>query len=193
MIELNNLKDNRLENINKQLREILRAREERVINQRKLLKKYHLPILSITLNIPGPEKDNDKIRKIFHECLRVVKIELKKNESIKIIYEKVHFTADGPESFLIVKGLSEKSLKKIAIGIEDNHPFGRLFDVDVLSKEGYKVYREDINKALRKCIICNDSAIHCITSRKHNRKEIIKTTYKMIDDFIRLDEKNRKI
>jgi len=187
------LKDNRLENINKQLREILRAREERVINQRKLLKKYHLPILSITLNIPGPEKDNDKIRKIFHECLRVVKIELKKNESIKIIYEKIHFTADGPESFLIVKGLFEKSLKKIAIEIEDNHPFGRLFDVDIISKDGHKIYRKDVDSPLRKCIICNDLAIHCITSRKHNRKEIIKTTYKMMDDFIRLDEKSRKI
>ncbi|MEA2021308.1 MAG: citrate lyase holo-[acyl-carrier protein] synthase, partial [Candidatus Caldatribacteriota bacterium] len=183
MIELNNFKDNRLENINAGLQEILRAREERVINQRKLLKKYHLPILSTTLNIPGPEKNNDKIRKIFYECLRVIKIELKKDENTKIIYEKVYFTADGPESFLIVKGLSEKNLKKIAIGIEDNHPFGRLFDIDVLSKEGHKVCRKDVNKSLRKCIICNDFAIHCITSRKHNRKEIIETTYKMIDDF----------
>ena len=183
MIELNNLKDNRLENINERLQEVLRAREERVINQKRLIKKYNLPLLSITLNIPGPEKDNAKIRKIYHECLKAVKKELSKKENTKIIYQKEYFSADGPESFLIVEGLPVKELKKTAVKIEDNHPLGRLFDIDVLNERCYKISRQDIGISLRKCIICNDLAINCITSRKHKRKEIIEKVNKMIDDF----------
>ena len=172
--------------MNEKLQKILQARENRVINQRKLLKKYCLPILSITLNIPGPEKDNKKIREVFHQCLKVVRIELKKSEKSKIIFEKNYFTADGPEFFLVVKGLFEKDLKKIAVKIEDEHPFGRLFDIDVLSRDGHKIYRKDVGSPLRKCIICKNAAINCITSRKHNREEVIKITRKMIDDFISL-------
>jgi len=172
--------------MNEKLQKILQARENRVINQKTILNKFHSPILSITLNIPGPEKDNDKIRKIFYGCLKVVRIELKKDKNAKIIYEKEHFTAGGPESFLVVKGLFEKDLKKIAVKIEDEHPFGRLFDIDVLSRDGHKIYRKDIGSPLRKCIICKNAAINCITSRKHNREEVIKITRKMINDFISL-------
>jgi len=183
LIELIDLKDNKLKNINEGLQEVLRAREERVVNQKRLIKKYNLPLLSITLNIPGPEKDNAKIRKIYYECLKAVGKELSKKENAKIIYQKEYFSADGPESFLIIEGLPVKELKRTAVKIEDNHFLGRLFDIDVLNEEYYKISRQDVGMTLRKCIICNDLAINCITSRRHKREEIIEKVNKIIDDF----------
>jgi len=60
---------------------------------------------------------------------------------------------------------------------------GRLFDIDVLNEGPCKISRRDVGMILRKCIVCNDFAINCITSRKHKRKEIIEKVNKMIDDF----------
>jgi len=172
--------------MNEKLYEVLCARERRVVYQKKLLKKYDLPLLSITLNIPGAEKDNEQIRKIFQICLRAVKNELRKNENTRCLFEQKHFTAAGPEGFFIIKGLSEKELKKIAISVEDVHPLGRLFDIDVVSRNGHKIYRKDVGNPLRKCIICKNTAIDCIASRKHSRKEVIKIVREMINDFVSL-------
>ena len=40
--------------------EILLSREKRVAIQNEMIKKYSLPIISFTMNIPGPIKTNMK-------------------------------------------------------------------------------------------------------------------------------------
>ena len=52
------------------LQEILDARERRAEAQRELLKQHARPLISFTMNIPGPVKDSPLIRRGFDEGLR---------------------------------------------------------------------------------------------------------------------------
>jgi holo-ACP synthase len=174
--------------MDKKLQEVLNAREKRARQQFELVKKYHLPLLSITLNIPGVIKDSRPIRFIFRECLKLIKFDIKKDKNRKIIHDSMNYFADGPQSFLIVRNISATGLKRIAVEIEDNHTIGRLFDIDVIDRNYHKISRKELNKPLRKCIICEDLAINCITLRKHPREEIINKTHKMINEFIGLNK-----
>ena len=38
----------------------------------------------------------------------------------------------------------ERTLKAITLQIENGHPLGRLFDLDVIGKEGKSISREDL-------------------------------------------------
>ncbi|MBO5543162.1 MAG: citrate lyase holo-[acyl-carrier protein] synthase, partial [Oscillospiraceae bacterium] len=54
------------------LSEILAARDRRAEAQRILLKQYARPVLSYTMNIPGPVKDSALIRRGFETGLRLL-------------------------------------------------------------------------------------------------------------------------
>ena len=43
------------------LPEMLDVRERRAARQRELLGQYHAPLISFTMNIPGPVKDSPQI------------------------------------------------------------------------------------------------------------------------------------
>ena len=45
------------------IEEVLMCRERRVDIQNEMLKKYNMPIISFTMNIPGSIKTNQKIKK----------------------------------------------------------------------------------------------------------------------------------
>ena len=45
--------------------EILNCREKRVVIQNEMIRKYRKPIISFTMNIPGPIKTNNEIKKAF--------------------------------------------------------------------------------------------------------------------------------
>ena len=52
------------------LREVLDARERRAWKQQELLREFQRPVLSFTMNIPGPVKDSPLIRRGFAAGLR---------------------------------------------------------------------------------------------------------------------------
>ncbi|WP_241761781.1 citrate lyase holo-[acyl-carrier protein] synthase, partial [Fusobacterium nucleatum] len=45
--------------------EVLLSREKRVAIQNEMIKKYNLPVISFTMNIPGPIKTNNEIKNAF--------------------------------------------------------------------------------------------------------------------------------
>ena len=55
------------------LEEMLDARERRVFLQNSLIQTYNKPIISFTLNIPGPVKVFDKIPETFEEGVRKIR------------------------------------------------------------------------------------------------------------------------
>ena len=77
----------------------------------------------------------------------------------------VHVT--GPEMLLCVSASAEK-IKDLTTQIEENHPYGRLFDMDVIGTDGQKLSRP----SYRKCLICDCQAQECARSRKHTIAEM---------------------
>jgi len=49
------------------IEEVLMCRERRVDIQNEMIKKYNMPLISFTMNIPGPIKTNQQIKKAFDE------------------------------------------------------------------------------------------------------------------------------
>lgn len=81
-------------------------------------------------------------------------------------------TAAGYEALWIAP-LSPLEAKRIAVCLEDTHPHGRVFDIDVLQKDGTPIEREDIGHAPRRCYLCNEPAKVCARSRAHSIDELL--------------------
>lgn len=142
-----------------------------------------MTLISFTLNIAGPVKNSDSIKKVFEEglssiltCLKVCKIPTLFQESL------CQFT--GNEAFIVVDYDTIDSKRKMA-AIEDGHALGRLFDIDVLDKAGDKISREEISLEGRKCLICGGPVLACSSRRIHSAEEIQEKTFRMIEDYFK--------
>ncbi len=144
------------------------ARENRRNNQLKLMKKFNFPLISFTLNIPGPRKSSFHFSRIHAE-------------GIRIIYEKLNGSVINMDSYKLLTGneayfsidLAATVIKRITIEIEDTHKMGRIFDIDVLDKEGLSISRTTLGMKPRKCLICPEEAAVCSRSRSHTVEDLL--------------------
>ena len=148
--------------------EVLLSREKRVTIQNEMIKKYKLPIISFTMNIPGPIKTNDEIKKAFDIGKNLILEKLKEN-NIEILEVQELNENTGNELFISANSSAEK-IKDITVTIEENSELGRLFDIDVIDINFEKLSR----KSFRKCLICEAQAQECGRSRKHSVEELQK-------------------
>ncbi len=149
------------------LNDMLLCRERRAQYQQQLLSQYHCPVISFCLNIPGPVKTNGELRKVFdlgkEKILELIaELGLSTNDSIEI-HEKT-----GDE-FIVSVSAEAVVIKNHTTEIEENHKFGRLFDIDVLDQNGVKLSRT----SYRKCFVCDCQAQECARSRKHTLEELL--------------------
>ena len=88
------------------LQDMLLCREKRAELQNTLLSKYHSPLLSFTLNIPGPIKTNQLLHNTFLTGVNEIKKMLKLNQ-IEILRE-IHINEKtGDELIFAFNGSAE--------------------------------------------------------------------------------------
>ena len=88
------------------------------------------------------------------------------------MYYKLLDNITGPEGYFAVD--MEVSLLKAAMcRIEEEHPLGRLMDIDVLSAPGKHVSRTTLGQQPRKCLVCGGMAAACTRSRAHPAEQLI--------------------
>lgn len=148
------------------LLEILAHRENRASLQNRLLKLYKKPIISFTLNIPGPIKVSDDTKIAFQDGYQSIYETLEKHHISIRTTKELHSTC-GDEVILSVDAPS-KILKHLMVEIEETNPYGRLFDIDVLNEQGEKESRLNF----RSCLICEHQAQDCARNRTHTVKEL---------------------
>ena len=146
------------------LEQILNAREERAYRQQTLSRKHGVPILSFTMNIPGPVKDTPLIRRAFQSGLDALNLSLSPD---LILEQQIIRTITGCEAAFAVD-TDPVSLKRITTRIEDEHPLGRLFDMDVLDENLRKLDRESVDGGDRGCIVCGRPGRECASRRLHS-------------------------
>lgn len=146
--------------------EMMAFRDERAELQRKMLTAHQTPVISFCMNIPGEIKTDEKIRHAFDEGLRTLR-ERFAYEGFEVAEEKERHEAAGDEWIAAVKAPSS-ALKELATSIEEDHPFGRLFDMDVIDEKGNKLSRT----VPRRCLICDEEASVCARSRKHDLAQL---------------------
>ncbi|MDR1099350.1 MAG: citrate lyase holo-[acyl-carrier protein] synthase, partial [Treponema sp.] len=160
----------------------LAEKEDRARRQRELLDQFGPPVLCLTLNIPGAYKCFPLARRCCFEGLEALKRCLRA-EGIIIRHEETGEGAAGYRA-LIAAGGEGFYLKELAIYIEEQHPLGRLFDIDVLEERG-KISRTALKAGERKCLICGGSAFACGRSRAHGLEELSGAVIKIMENFFR--------
>lgn len=146
--------------------DMMYCRDRRVQIQTELIEKYRKPVISFCMNIPGPIKNTPLIQKGFESGKKAL-LEVLQKESVEVLESCVFDEITGPEMLLCVSASAEK-IKDLTTQIEETHPYGRLFDMDVIDTDGQKLSRP----SYRKCLICDCQAQECARSRKHTIAEM---------------------
>jgi holo-ACP synthase/triphosphoribosyl-dephospho-CoA synthase len=172
------------ENLTKvSLEQVLAFREYKARRQGELLAEYGLPLISLGLNMPGEYKRFPLAERSFREEIKILQLTLKA-EGVKIVHEE---NIDDPGGYgaIISADAEAEFLKEIARRIEEEHPLGRLFDIDVLRKDGEKISRRDKGGPARPCLICGGDAFVCGRSRAHNVEDLQNATAAIMLNFQR--------
>lgn len=144
------------------LEELLESRDARAAHQRELLAKYPgCALLCLTVQLPGAEKRNALSLKIARSGVEAVR-------RLGPLTEELKDLETGYEGYFIFEE-APLELKKKAVEIEDSHPLGRLFDLDVPSLD-----RAAFGLPLRKCLLCDNPARYCMRAKTHTAEELLK-------------------
>ena len=147
------------------LADVLEKREALWELTQELEKRYPgCAVVALTLNIPGPYKNNPTVKRIFGEVVDAAE----KAFPVSPL-ERIE-NADAPTGPYIywVLDRDASELKEKMMQVEDGHPLGRFCDIDV-THEG-----EQLKRPLpRKCFICDKPAKICARSRAHSVEELL--------------------
>lgn len=161
------------------LMELLDAREERVAHQKELLEKYEGVLISITLNIPGPVKDKEIYRKAMDLAMEQM---AQKIAAGGVLHQECRHRKTGSEGYLVIdeSKMNGVAVKEAAMELEDGSDFGRLLDIDVMTK-AKSFSRSDFGKEGRECLICGGDAKVCGRDRRHEIPTLIKKIEKVLE------------
>ena len=194
------------------LDELLASRDARHAMQQKLMAEHSgKTLVCLTVVMPGSVKRNlqsltvahaavEAMRKAFgvkseerrvkntDELMRSDELipetelltdELKTNDEGCLIERDLN---TGYEAYLITT-MPLLEAKRVAVEIEDTHPLGRLFDIDVIDKQGIPVSRDRVGGQPRRCLVCDHEARYCMRMRWHTQEEIWARINQMTDDY----------
>lgn len=160
------------------LDQLLFSRDNRALRQRQLREEYPGKVLlCLTVIMPGAVKRSELSLKIASAAVAAVR------EGFAPVKEELKDLETGFEGYFIIDGLSELEVKKAATGIEDTHPLGRLFDLDVIGESG-PVSRLEIGAEPRKCLICDRPARECMRLRSHSQEELIDRIATIVNNYV---------
>lgn len=160
------------------LEEVLENREKRVEKIKKLENEFpDNTIICFKLNIPGAQKINDAVVKIFAYGVSEISKIL---SGASVLFKEEKIIKTGPELFLVTD-YDTFLLKEKMVELEESSDFGRLYDVDLV-KNGENITREMLNYEPRKCFICENDAKVCARNRAHSVDEMILRIENLIED-----------
>ena len=166
------------------LHELLASRDARHATQQKLLAEHPgKTLVSLTVVMPGNVKRNHQSLCAAHAAVEAIREAFHLNDMSDAEREAVLTERDlntGYEAYLITP-LPLLEAKRIAVTIEDTHPLGRLFDIDVINSDGIPVARNDIGEKPRRCLVCEHEARYCMRMRWHTQEEIWAKINEMVD------------
>lgn len=152
--------------------EMLRAKEQRAARQQHALTCYRLPVISVTLVTPGAVKNTAAWQRLM-ACAQEAIAATCRSQEWACVWESDYDERTGPV-WMAALCAPPKALKRAMCELEENHPLGRLWDIDVLDVDGESLSRRALGLPARKCLICNEEAHSCARSRRHALSLLLK-------------------
>ncbi|NLG82078.1 MAG: citrate lyase holo-[acyl-carrier protein] synthase [Bacilli bacterium] len=159
--------------------DICTARDERIKIIKSLL-SYEKVIISLRVNYPGPLKINQEtltVANVIHEEIK---------QTFNVNNFRYFESFEGPIYLYEISSNDPLDIKKRVIAIEDNHPLGRLVDIDVYYNTIKSISRRTLNLSPRKCFLCENEAFRCIVEKNHSAEEVIKYFNDKVQKFLNI-------
>ncbi|MTJ92225.1 MAG: hypothetical protein F8N36_05095 [Desulfovibrio sp.] len=171
--------------------QLLAERERRWNTRLSLAGLYNCPVLSLTLNIPGPDKNLPGA----DAALGLLRTELcaAVEAAGGTCVDECQFAGpDGPAWVAAVR-MDAMALKHLAVAVEESHFLGRLADADVMDSQGQPVNREHVagtpnaveggaaqGRAPRQCFLCFRPASLCRREGRHSLDELLAVVHRTL-------------
>ncbi len=160
------------------IQDMMFCRDRRVQLQEQLLQSHAVPLISFCMNIPGPVKTDALIRRAFAQGTEEIAGVLAAHPDWQVLARHEIHEKTGDELMLAVSA-DAQSLKDSMSRIEESHPLGRLFDIDIIGTDGRKLSRP----RYRTCLLCGCQAQECASSRRHSAAELFARIQEMLSDY----------
>lgn len=170
---------------------ILEAREKRWQHRCQLVENYQMPVISITLNIPGSRKKESVFVQAHSILVETFIQTLRNKDRIELLSFEQRTNDDGPEAFIVLEGEGAE-IKEMAIGFEENHLLGRLLDIDVMDVNQRTISRRDLHHPDRRCLICGAAARQCISAARHSPEHVLEKVKQMLNSFLENKDNERE-
>lgn len=149
---------------------VLDARDGRRQAQQALLGTGAACVVSFSVLAPGGVKRSLFLDHVFDAGVFYLKQTLSENQ-IKVAAEQA-LCREGGQSLLLASEHDAAALKTLLVELEQNHPLGRLWDIDVIGRNGKPLSREQFGLPPRSCLCCGEAAKTCARTRRHSLPEL---------------------
>ena len=163
---------------------VLAAKEQKAALRDQLLRAYGLPVVSVSINMPGPVKTGRQVRELLRFSVQQFQSAAQAHE-LEIAAEQFFYPVTGPFAFLVVNGDAEKC-KALAVAIESADEIGRLLDLDVFDAAGTQLSRDRLGLPLRGCYLCGEPALVCMRNAAHTQEEVCREAERRLGLFAAL-------
>ena len=159
------------------LGQLLKARDDRYARQLALTKEWpDRTLVCLTVVLPGPVKRDARSLKVAEAAVAAVR------DVFAPVYKELYDLETGYEGYFIVDS-PLLDVKKACCEIENEHPYGRLMDLDVIEPVGdtvVPVSRDRVGEEPRRCLLCDRPARECMRAHTHPFVEIVQTIDKIL-------------
>lgn len=162
------------------LDQLLASRDERYLRQQHLLQEYaDRTLVSLTVIMPGKVKRNSLSLVVAQAATEAIREAFGEK---RICHSEERDLPTGYEAFYIVD-CEERHAKEIVCEIEERHPLGRLFDMDVIRHDGTPYPRTEVGLPQRRCLLCDNEARYCMRNHSHSQEEISAEIKRLVENY----------
>ncbi len=154
---------------------ILDAREKR--SQDIISKWRGNPLLIIKTNVPGPDKNPFWSKFLLLHFYNLI------SSKFSIIRASFEESIDG--DYWLIELKEEEALKSKLIVIEEEHPLGRLIDLDLYLNPKKSISRSEMGLRKRKCLLCDQDALICNRMQVHSLSELLNKQEEVICNYLK--------
>ena len=143
------------------LDDILAARDARVARQQAMLAQGGV-LLSLTLVAPGAVKRSPLLDAIFAAALAALR------PLVDDARARIEAVDDCGHHALYLLDGEARDWKTRMLALENRAPLSRLWDIDIIDRDGVAVSRRDLGLPPRRCLLCDADAKTCARERRHS-------------------------
>lgn len=160
------------------LEQLLESRDNRWATERRLLHDNPGRVLIVlTVVMPGKIKRDNRSLIVARAAVEAIEHNFNvqnsnhKPQTSNVERVAIRDLVTGFEAYWLVGG-DVLAVKRQTCAIEESHPLGRLFDIDVIGANAIPVSRQEVGLPPRRCLVCGNEARFCMRNHTHTQEEI---------------------